>query len=386
MNWQAGKVIEEDHYYDLLAHDVSGEAWRAKRLLPDRSSGPCGSMITARFQELELDQSEAGHPNIKGTSVNFYFDEIIKVPLNTVVREESIVNEKTRSLSSGLKLARFSSLDLSFEVDNSSGKTIFRAASEDPQVTNVQINRIFESFCFVLAYTRSWSALVVSRPAGTVCRLRAVGPEHIKTRAFPPLHISHDSVTQTVWSLFDKYFAYVNQNLDAPYHPLSVLLRTVAESGKASLDVQALTLSVSVEKLLMEEMKGLYDVSEDLVRNIRCASQLITESGALDAPFRKRTLGALGAMKNPRAKDVLAKLRQRGVIDGELIKTYGELRNKMAHGAHDPDADIQDFFNQTNTVLVLFYQLVFLLMGYVGSYTDYGEYGYPTKEFSGKLA
>jgi hypothetical protein len=384
LNWQAGKVIEEEHYYDLVAHDISGNTWRAERLLPHRSSGPYGSMITASFHELE--HSLVGRPIVKGALVDFYFDEIIKVPLNTVVREEKLVNDKTRSLSSGLKLARFSSFGVSFEVDNSSGKTVFRAASEDPEISNEQINRMFESFCFALAYTKSWSALVVSRADSKVSRLRAVSPEPVKTRVSPPLHISHVPISQMAWPLFDKYFSYVCQDLSAAYHRLSVLSRTVIESGKASLDVQALTLSVSIETLLMDEMKGLYEVSESLVRNIGCASQVITESGALDASFRKRLLGALGAMKHPRAKDVLATLQQRGLIDGELIKTYGKLRNKMAHGTYDPDVDIQNFFNQTSTVLVLFYQLVFLLIGYVGNYTDYGEYGYPTKKFTGKLA
>jgi hypothetical protein len=383
LSWQAGKIIEEVHYYDLVAYDTSDKIWKARRLLPHRTSSSHGSMITASFQEIE--HSESAYSNLQKTLVAFYFDEIIKIPLNTVVREEVSVSEKTRSLSFGLKLARFSSLGVSFEVDNSSGKTVLRGSSENPEITDAQVNRMYESFCFSLAYTKSWSALLVSRADSRVLRLRAVPPESVKTRAFAPLQIGHDLTSQMVWSLFDKYFSYVSNDLTDVHHRLSVLSRTVIESGKASLDVQALTLSVSIETLLMDQMKGLYEISESLARNICCASGLITESGALDASFRKRVQGVLGTMKHPRAKDVLSVLQQRNLIDGELIKTYSKLRNKMAHGTYDPDVDIQSFFHQTNAVLVLFYQLVFLMIGYVENYTDYSEYGYPTKEFARKL-
>lgn len=354
LSWEAGKVIEEDYYYDLVAHDISGNVWQAKRLLPDRSSGPHGSMIFASLHELE--HSTAGHPNISGTLVDFYFDELINVPLNTIVREEMLENEKIRLPRSGLNLARFSSCDVSFEIDNSSGKTVFRASSEDPNITDEKISRMYESFCFELAYTKSWSALVVSRAKDKISRLRSVSPEQIRTRVSPPLHISHDLTSQMAWSLFDKYFSYVSHDLKSAHHRLSILSRTVVESGKASLNVQALTLSVSIETLLRDEMKGIYEAPEGLIKNINCASQLIYESGALDASFRKRMQGALGAMKQPRAKDVLAALQQRSLIDGELVKTYDKLRNKMAHGAYETDVDIQNLFNQTSTVLVLFYR------------------------------
>ena len=86
-------------------------------------------------------------------------------------------------------------------------------------------------------------------------------------------------------------------------------------------------------------------------------------------------------MKNARAKDILFKLRDNGIIDKQLIKVYGNLRNKAAHGVNDTGADLQNYSNEISAVLVLFNQLVFLLIGYNGEYTDYGTYNYPTRTF-----
>lgn len=383
LKWEVGKVIDSEHYYDLEARDISGNTWISERLLPYRSVGPNGSMIKATFRDLE--HIDNGHPNIKGSVVDFYFDELIKVPLNIVVREEAKVGSEARSFSSGLKLARFNSKGVKFEIDNSSGRSVLRAFFEKSGVSQVQVNRIFEALCFALAHTKSWSVLVILGATERKTFLHAVEPEPKRTRIGPPLHISHDHTSQSIWKLFDKYFCYVTKDVNSTLHPISLLNRSILESGKASLDVQALTLSVTVESLLMDTMKEFYAVSDELKNDICCAGKLINECGSLSPSFRQRILGALGAMKHPRAKDILAELKMKSLIDPALVKTYGKLRNQMAHGAQDPNADIQELFNQTSSVLVLFYQLVFLIVGYQGSFSDYGEYGYPTKEFLAEL-
>lgn len=384
LNWNAGKVIGEEHYYDLEARDLSGITWKSEHILPDRSVGPAGAMITATFKDLH--HADRGHPKAKGTHVSFYFDEILMVPLNTVVQHEVKVDGKSRSFSTGLKLAKFSTKGVKLEVDNSTGRTVLRAFFDDSNVTLERINRLFESLRFVLAYTSSWSVLVISCSSFRISKLRAIEPKLVKTRIGPPLHISNDPSSQQVWELFDKYFCYVCQDTKAADHSISILNKTVLESGKASLEVQALILSVSVEALLMDRMEKLYKVSDKLLNNINCTRHLVNECVGLGDSFRNRILGALGAMKHPRAADILTKLNKLGLVNGDLVKIYKKLRNRMAHELQDPNADIQDFINKTNAVLVLFYQLVFLIIGYQGNYSDYSQYGYPTKEFSAKLA
>jgi hypothetical protein len=384
LNWEAGQVIGVEHYYNLEACDIAGIMWTSERLLPDRSVGPEGSMIKSTFRDLR--HTAHGQYRTQGTTVKFYFNDLVKVPMNTVIKEETSIEGKARSLRSGLMIARFSSEGVKFEVDNHSGKTVLRADFEQSEVPRSQVNRVFEAFCFVLARTNSWSVLVRLDANEQTTWLRAVKPEPERSRIGAPLNISHHLAARYVWKLFDKYFRHITRDSDSACHPVSLLSRAVFESGKASLDVQALTLCVKVESLLTDEMKGLYAVSDELKEDISIATKLITDSEALSSSFRKRVLGSLGAMRHPRAKDLLAELEKRCLIDSAGAKTYGKLRNQMAHGSQEPNPDVQELLNQAGSVLVLFYQLVFLIVDYQGGFSEYGEYGYPIKEFSGKLA
>jgi hypothetical protein len=212
-----------------------------------------------------------------------------------------------------------------------------------------------------------------------------VKSKKIKSRIPPPISYHNQMTNNSVWQLFEKYLNFVSVNNTDYYHPISNLFYSILESGKASIDMEALTLSVSIESLLKNELGSIYSITTELENNISCMSQIVLESGVLDSDFRQRMLGTIKSMKNARAKDILFVLRDGSLIDKDLVKTYGILRNKTAHGASDNGADIQIFFNQTHAALVLFYQLVFLIIKYTGEYTDYGTYNYPTKKFKTQL-
>lgn len=384
LNWKAGRIIDDKHYYDLEAVDIGGNLWKSKKILPDRTSGSAGSMIVAGFDELE--HIDVGHENIKGSSAQFYFNDSIKAPFNTVIKEEKEVGGKQRSFSSKLALARFESDGVSLEIDNSSGKTILRAKFVATDIPRATINRVYEAFSFALAYPKSWSILVLLDAKIRTTVLRAVEPMQIKTRTGPPLKIFDEYATSFVWELFTKYYSYVATDEASNCHQLSLWVKSVLEAGQATLSVQALTLSVVVESLLIEQMENLYQLSDELIENIQKAEKVIKDDSDLDAGFRQRVLGALNSMRKPRAKDVLKELETRTLIDRQLVKIYGKLRNKMAHGASSPHADIQALLNETNAVLVLFYQLIFLTIDYQGRFSDYGEHGFPVREFNKKLA
>jgi hypothetical protein len=383
LNWEAGKVIADDAYYNLKAYELSGAIWEAERFIPDRNSGPNGSMIVGKIPELY--QKEENHSDSDKGWVQFYFNEIIKVPLNTIVKEQETVGNTTRKMKSGIRLARFAASSIDFEVEENEGHTRLSAISDAIDFKEILINRIFEAFCFVTSNSASWSALVIKGKESTETRIRAVNPKTLKSRISPPIGFQRLQNTDSVWRLFDCYLKYVLLNEVDYFHPISQEIYSVIESGKASLDVEALTLSVSIESLLKEEMSALYKISAELTKNICVAKELIKESDVLDEEFKNRIFGTFSAMKNARAKDILFVLRDKDLIDKELVKTYGDLRNKSAHGGKSTGADVQNNFNRVSAVSVLFYHLIFLVIKYEGEYTDYGAYGYPIKQFNGNL-
>ena len=64
-------------------------------------------------------------------------------------------------------------------------------------------------------------------------------------------------------------------------------------------------------------------------------------------------------MKYPRAKDALISLKNQKLIEPLLHKAWDRLRNASAHGAVVDSTKIQEHLNDCQSVLVLFYQLIF---------------------------
>lgn len=384
LNWETGKVIGNEAYYNLVAYDIAGREWQAERFIPDKNSGPNGSMIIGKLPELRKIEKKQETSN-KGF-IQVHFNKVIKVPLNTAVKELETAGESTRKVRSSISLARFEACGIDFEIKENEGHTELNAISDSIVFSDVTINRIFESFSFVTSHSESWSILLVRNSDTIETRVRAVNARRLKSRTPPPISYQRIQESGAVWVLFDRYLEHVLANETDYRHPISQENYAVIESGKASLDVEALTLSVSIESLLREELNSFYQASPALTKNICVAKELVEESKILDEDFKKRIIGSLSGMKNARAKDILFALRDIGLIDEALIRIYGSLRNKSAHGAKGSGGDVQNYFNQVSALQVLFFQLVFLVIDYSGEYTDYGTYGYPTKQFNGRRA
>ena len=234
---------------------------------------------------------------------------------------------------------------------------------------------------FVLGRTLHWSVIELFQQQTQETRVgAALENEKESSRIQPPISFrSHDNAN-SVWNLFGKYFDHVISYPKRKWHPLFSFIHAVIESGKASLEAEALTLSVSIEGLLKREFSALALPDEAFKKQINDARNLIKRS-ELSGSIKERMSGFLGAMLSPRAKDRLFILKDKGFIDEELIESWNDLRNSSAHADSPESVDRQTYLNSCNSVLVLFYHLVFLAIGYTGEYTDYSSYHYPMKSF-----
>lgn len=381
--WEAGKIIDDEYFYNIVAYDINGQVWYAERFIPDRSSGPNGSIIIGKVPELHRVQEYPA--STEKNYLQLFFNETIDIPLNTAVKEQIQIGDKTRDVKQSLRIARFKCLDIDFEIDTANGNTVISAVSDKIDFTDVVINRIYESFRFVTAHPKSWSMLSIISDGKKEIRIKAIKKSVVKTRIQAPINYQNKFQNENVWRLYELYLSFIIKNTENTQHPVSDLFHSILESGKASLDVEALTLSVSIESLLKDELNDIYSLSGTLIKDLKKEVKRIEKSKTLSDEYKARIKGALSSMGSARAKDILFVLRDQSVIDKGLVSTYSKLRNKTAHGTRVSGADIQNYFNQTSAVLVLFYHLTFLLIGYKGEYTDYGSYDYPTKEFSSDL-
>ena len=378
LNWKVGELIDKRFYYNLSATDLKGRNWEAKDILPNRKSGPAGAMIAGKASQL-VNRNEASSIS-KKAYLKLMFNADLKTPMNTLVSTETQVAGQPRNRSYDMRVASFSACDIDFEIEKDSGVTILTASSDKVIFTESVLTSIVEAFHFVSGSVQPWSVFEILDKSLEEIRLQAVVSDTQRTRIGPPISLSQAG--DQIWKLFEKYLSFELRNGDDASRSLGSLVRSVISSGKSSLDVEALTLSVSVESLLVNEFGASFEVDKQLENNISTVIKRLEEMPDLDDNFRERLFGTMKAMKKRRAKDFLIEFREAGLIESALIKTYEKRRNKSAHGEGVNWAKIQSFINQSATVLVLFYQLIFLRIGYTGIYTDYGSYDYPIREFT----
>ncbi len=380
-----GKIVDDSEYYCLSAVDLEGRTWEAKRILPNIHSGTIpGYIVFGRLNEISYSSNLP--KTLTKSSVNIKYRGDIDIPCNEGSMVETSISGEKRSRYVSLNIAKFQTSGFEFEIEKEKGWLSFWAVSQSCPITDAVITRFTEALQFVLGRTLHWSIVELFQQQTQETRVRAVlENEKESSRIQPPISFrSHDNAN-SVWNLFGKYLDHVISYTERKWHPLFSLIHAVIESGKASLEAEALTLSVSIEGLLKREFSALASPDKAFKKQVDDARRLI-EKSELSDPIKKRMPGFLGNMLSPRPIDKLFILKDNGFIDEEFIESWKNLRDSSAHADSFESVDLQNFLNRCNSVLMLFYHLVFLAIGYTGEYTDYSSYHYPMKHFNQSMA
>ena len=382
INWVPGEIISDDHYYDLVAHDISERVWNASRFLPRKNTSSAGTVIKATIPEI---MQQADNPfDDEYQSLVYYIRGNLDFPFNKSVMTAETVDSEVRNSNAGWSLAKFTVCSIKFEVQHVGKNTRIKASSAVIPLNRVVANRIFETLCFVIGFPGNWNMQSLTSNDEVKIRLRADEEDVVRSQIPRPLQYQGKNPVDEL-QLFACYLEHILKDSDSRVHPVSVLHSSILQSGRSSLQVQALTLSVVIEPLLKEHFKEIYKLDDELGKQIEAVNSFVNDVKRFSSKFKERLTGMLSSMKKPRAKDILIPLCDTCNIDQALVKTYGKLRNKSAHCYNASGGDTQNYLNQIHTVLVLYYHLVFLLIGYQGAYTEYGQYGYPTHKFTGKI-
>ena len=380
-----GKIVDDSEYYCLSAVDLEGRSWEAKRILPNIHSGPNpGYLVVGRLNEISYSSSLP--KTLTKSSVNIKYRGDIDIPCNEGSMVETSIGGERRSRYANLNIAKFQTSGFEIEIEKEKGWLSFWAVTQSCPITDAVITRFTEALQFVLMRTLHWSVIELFQQQTQETIVRAsLENERKSSRIQPPISFrSHDNA-HSIWTLFGKYLEHVISYPEKTWHPLFSLIHSVIESGNASLEAEALTLSVSTEGLLKREFPDLAVPDEEFKKQVDDARNLVEKSKVSDS-IKERTSGFFGSMLSPRAKDRLFVLKERELIDKELIKSWNDLRNSSAHADSPESVDLQTYLNRCNSVLVLFYHLVFLAIGYTGGYTDYSSYHYPMKSFNQIMA
>ena len=375
-----GKIIDHSELYALSATDIEGISWQADQILPN-ITGHINEdyLLQGHFGKLSCVNQISGPIKKNHLLINFMGD--IEIPCNTVTKSKAYVGKEKRGSSLRRNVAILESCGLEFEITKEE-EWLTVSVTSDRDIKNWLITRITESLQFVLGYYFTESVIEITQ--GTVQET------HIKThyksdkeiRTLPPVKVF--IADNGTWNLFDKYLNHFIKYEEERWHPTYGIIHSIIQSSSASVEAQALTASVAVEGLLKNEFAGLGKPGKRTKDQITLAKKIVSES-ELDSNIKDRIFGSLGAMGNSSPKDKLFELNEKGLIDRKFIDCWINLRNSFVH-ADEPDYDdIQKYLDLHKSVLVLFYQLIFLAVGYTGNFTDYSKYGFPLKPFDKKM-
>ena len=99
--------------------------------------------------------------------------------------------------------------------------------------------------------------------------------------------------------------------------------------------------------------------------------------------MKNRVLGMIGSFRIPSATDKMRVLVDKGVITDDQYSDWKKLRNPIAHSYLSTGIPTPDMIQLLQSCEVLFYHLVFRVIGYEGPYVEYSTLGWPLKEYPG---
>jgi len=290
-----------------------------------------------------------------------------------------MVRGRLRTERSRLDVAAFTSCGFEFEMVEEDDALVLAASAPLSAFPPAFESRISEALLFVLGALPLWSVIQIHAGGLTKTKIRAAETEDLKKHRHVPIRFGVADETQQVWRLFDLYLQYITRDEGTPahLHLLSTQVWAVARTCDASVEARALTLAVAVETLLSEYFSDIAQPPPDHVARVDDLLNHVRQWNG-DTVTRDRALGAIGSIKGTRPGDKLRELEGKGLTTPGNRNAWTDLRNAAAHGDWSAvRQDLQAFIDRIEQVRVLFYRLIFAIIGYEGKYTDWGTRGWP---------
>ncbi|MBI5093537.1 MAG: hypothetical protein HZB26_13980 [Candidatus Hydrogenedentes bacterium] len=367
-----GKVILSDDLYLLKATDIHGDTWEVKDTLPHVGTFVPGQPFVVHGTGSNITRRKAFPFELKGTIIELTFFDDFEYPCNTTTETERKVGGVSPGVGSSFDTAIIE-LGGHKVLFTRKDKTVhIRLESEERDDPHVFERTLIESlqFSFAKPFRRAsldaWSGdtellELSSRPMGTV---------HVRVQS--PIKIISIVRNDAFYNLMNYYFRHIKKAKVSQWHPISMHVYTVIESSEASIDAQALGVSVAVEGMLNDAFGDIGLVDLEYERSVSCANDAIA-SLPIEERHRDRMRGAIKSTLSPRATERLRQLAADGRVREHHIRAWQNLRNRWAHGSRPYHWPYQKIMDHIQTVTVLFNCLVFAAIGYEGAFTDYSE-------------
>jgi len=376
---EVGKLIPLEKYYSFEATDLSGWTWKADRLHISRNFGPAGSIAFGNIYVLDHIESSKSQNTI--VSLEIFND--VKLPLFEATKK-TVKMGTDESVSWQRNMTRLKVGQFNLTIKNEHGIITVLAISKNERTPEYFETRIIEALQYVASRTLSWGILQKTANGNSITSLRSPDKTLLPTNLSLPIDYNHAKLEgKWVWMLFGKYLEHIfNFKGEDRFqmHPLSGWLHSVRNASIGSIFAKGLGLGIAIEGILENEFSKIGTPSPEYICTVE---EMITyvKSFSGDENVLDRTVGALRAMKNVRAKDKLFVLEKEGIVRKQDVKAWDSIRNRGAHARPPEKKELQEWIDNCFKTEVLLNHLIFYAIGYQGEFTDYGTHNWPQSRY-----
>ena len=378
---KAGQIIPDDMLYQLSATDAHGREWKSIQIQPQKHFMENGTLCTGELQEIVFTTDPSLSLNHEYLHLEICAD--IRIPFNTsttVTREIG----KQKLISDSLNALKFDTESCEYTLLKNPHSLRVEVKSKALPFPNYFETRLIETLQFVTAKPIYWTVMEKQTAKHWEIRLRTTYKDEFQSGIGPPISANIDSF-QCFCNIFGKYIDFVIAGqADDALHPISAQMRAICFASKGSVESEALAISIAVESILKYVSASINELSP-IEKAWVDKAKLYFQTWGGPMTLSKRIKGLLTMLYSPSTSTRLDELVKKGAVADYQKEAWSRLRNKVAHGGTLGSASLQEFIDLTNTVLVLFYHLVFCAIGYQGNYIDYSVADWPTNTYLANL-
>lgn len=375
-----GKVLQRENFYRLTATDSSGQIWESERILPQPANNQPGQSLIVKGEISRITRTAADFASGQSAVMDLtYFDDF-EFPRNKTTEFKEIRDGEEFLKGFSRDRAEFHLGENKVEIKTKNKihrVSVKLSGGIEPRILERKLTECLQ-FGFARPFRRA--SLRVWAGYGEMLELDSRPEGSFRERLKPPIRFNSVEGSEPLYHLIDCYFRYIQGYTRDQWHPISLHAYGVIESSAASLDAEALGVAMAVEGLLKDAFIDMATEQDELRDCVHTVQRTVTDM-AMKPQYKERIKSNLGSMLKSRSADRLHELVVQGKIRKDHIEKWKELRNRWAHGGRPLSMSTGQIIELIDSVLVLFYCLVFAAIGYEGPFVDYSRSGWPRSQY-----
>lgn len=362
------RIIPAEKLFNLTATDLTGQKWRAERIYPDCSYGYANyTSISSPINRISYcnEINESSPAGVFIFMPTFELSSNQRFTIETSIEDTNIESYSSRTASN----FSFDGLDIHYHQNHG---VIRIKIDAPPEEYLYDIDQLLLSTLRFITGELVYPLVSVKRLADRMqVEIHSKKPKVKNIQPPVPCNSSDDwNPILNTEGLFPRYFRLMKQYQTIKSNPIANNVYGLLETASATLEARCLSTVVAVESLLHESPYGEYaNSSNEWIQEVE-QLEIILENQTLSKRMQERLKGTFGMWKKENPTAILKQLAKDGIVRDCDVNAWKKVRNRAAHGTQ-LDNDPETLFNDYLHILVLFYHLIFHMIGYHGPYIDY---------------